>query len=168
MTIPFKIYPYYTNFVNSNKNVAKWGPDFMLFGVFEQDKQAVLHQYDSPKWTEQSGLSVETLRQRCSEIEAHMAGFSRLQIKTEMFVYILKNSRIAVDSWNWFASHFNHGFILREFYFKWLEELNHNEMADCVQENRQAEAAMLYTADVDFGHTSPDWDYLLKVGFPVL
>jgi len=161
----------------------------MFFGTFEENKKRILNQFKETKrnshvtdqmnrwsfretlgveWNEESGQSVDVLRAKCREIEKSMQGASRAVIKTEIFSYLLENAQVAVEPWNVFASSLNHGGILKEFFDKWLDELQRGYMKPWLDKNRIAESddVLLFTSNVDFNHVSPDWERMLRIGFP--
>lgn len=161
----------------------------MFFGTIEDSREKILNKYKDDsrssrmtdeinrwsfrkangiEWNPDSGEDPEQLLESCRRIEREMQGQSRVRIKTEMFVYLMEHAQVAVEPWNIFASDINHGGILGRFFTEWLQELEEGAMKPLMDKNRDCESEdiLLYTSNVDFNHVCPDWERMLKLGFP--
>lgn len=136
----------------------------MLWNTFEDNKAKLAEQYKIDCWNQESGLDLENLRKACFRIlEEHAQESRQIQI-AEVISYILRNAQIEVNPLEWFADKINHGGIVVEIRTMWKEEVDSNEMKNCLEKNKSAQEQMVYTGDADFSHTSPDWNAIMKLG----
>ena len=140
----------------------------MVWNTFEQNKHRLARQYKENRWSNQNAMPLPELQVACEEIVAKDGQMPRMLIKAELLSFILRNAQIEVNPLEWFADKINHGGIVVNIRTKWKEEVDACEMKQCLSENRAAQEQMVYTGDVDFSHTSPDWDAIMELGIPGL
>ena len=140
----------------------------MIGYTFEQNKHKLVKQYKENNWSQADGVSLADLQIACEGILAKDGQMPRMLIKAELLSFILRNAQIEVNPLEWFADKINHGGIVVSIRTKWKEEVDACEMKQCLYENSAAQEQMVYTGDVDFSHTSPDWDAIMELGVPGL
>lgn len=140
----------------------------MIGYTFEQNKHKLVMQYNENNWSKEDGMSLSDLQTACEGILAKDGQIPRMLIKAELLSFILRNAQIEVNPLEWFADKINHGGIVVNVRTKWKEEVDACEMKQCLLENSAAQEQMVYTGDVDFSHTSPDWDAIMELGIPGL
>ena len=142
-------------------------------------------QYTSPVFLPETGLSYGELMEACRGIYADKTLSFPLR-KAYAMRLILEKGQLALYEEDIFADRLNCAFVssapsktveeddrarqsipvtLRE---ERLEALRRNEMKPVLDENAPAVSELLFTADVDFGHTCPDWRAILTLGVPGL
>ncbi len=140
----------------------------MIWNIFEENKAELAKQYQENNWNVKSGMDVEKLRSACYEILETEKKETREIQKAKVFSFIMHHAQIEVNPKEWFADKINHGGILTDIRTMWKNEVDGKEMKSCLDENRDAQEQMVYTGDVDFSHTSPDWNAIMKLGIPGL
>lgn len=140
----------------------------MIGYTFEQNKHKLAMQYKENNWSKEDGMSLSDLQAACEGILEKDGQIPRMLIKAELLSFILRNAQIEVNPLEWFADKINHGGIVVNVRTKWKEEVDASEMRQCLLENSAAQERMVYTGDVDFSHTSPDWDAIMELGIPGL
>ena len=140
----------------------------MVWNTFEENRHRLVRQYKDSHWSIQNAMSLSELQEECEKIVAKDGTLPRMLIKAELLSFILRNAQIEVNPLEWFADKINHGGIVVNVRTKWKEEVDACEMKQCLSENYAAQKQMVYTGDVDFSHTSPDWDAIMELGIPGL
>ena len=87
-------------------------------------------------------------------------------VKAKIIECILDNARIAVNPHSLYADRIKHDGIMFGYRGKWLDDVRSNEMKETVENYKDIEDSRTLTGAVDFGHTCPDWDYILANGLP--
>lgn len=134
--------------------------------LLEQNKETLANEYSNNDWNEASGLCTEELRERCDRIEKEHEKESKAFVKTKIIEFILDNARIAVNPHSLYADRIQHDMIMYGYRSKWLSEVQANEMKEMIEKYKELEGSRTFTGAVDFGHTCPDWDYILANGLP--
>ncbi|MCL2060340.1 MAG: hypothetical protein FWH01_15040 [Oscillospiraceae bacterium] len=137
------------------------GPDFYSC----RDK--LLDQYKSPVYDDASGLAPTEVDKRFSAI-FEAPGMSRMMKKAALFELVLAQTRIDVDPVDWFADHFEGRNLLRDAREKWRSRVSDEELPDTAEVLQKASRTGAFDAELDLGHISPGWRYLLESGLPGL
>ena len=133
-----------------------------MWNCFEEAKEILRMQYKQYDW--KNGLGPEELRQRCEKLIEQYEPISTEKAKAEVIACILKNARLCIHPEEIFADKISHvGFM---FGFLWgrAERLGTREEKCINQLLAFPEEAFAFTANMDFGHVAPDWNYILGRG----
>ena len=137
-----------------------------MIDTFDLNKNALEHEYDNHHWNEQSGLNVDLLRFECSKIEEQYSQFPKVFQKSKMIEYILDNAQIEVNPVSLFADKINHGNIMRRYFERNIKFVKSTVLGDVMSKYADLQETCSFEGNVDFGHTCPDWTYILSNGFP--
>ncbi len=135
--------------------------------VFADVKDHLFTQYSEPHYDDSTGISREELIKGVDRILEEKKDIPPVKRKAELFSYVLMNSRIDVDPTDWFADHFDRaGDILYK-----LHERRRAEAGDTVIPGAKAIIELgretgSFFAELDLGHVSPGWRFLLEKGIP--
>ncbi|MBR5743324.1 MAG: pyruvate formate lyase family protein, partial [Clostridia bacterium] len=150
-----------------------------------RESKALETEYTSPVFQEETGLSYDALTEKCRGIYADEAVPFPLR-KAAAMRLILEEGQLALYDEDVFADRLNCAFassspsktveeddrarqsilvMLRE---ERLAALRQGEMKPVLAGNAPALSELLFTGDVDFGHTCPDWRAVLSLGVPGL
>lgn len=122
------------------------------------------HGYD---YDETTGLSDEEIKKGLSALSEKLKNEPRQIIKARLFEYILDNTRIDVNDNDYFVGIYSWGRLIKDYTVNpW-----HNEILKKVNGRTEGfrdkmMAAGLSWIALDFDHSVPDWDSLIKLGFP--
>ena len=136
----------------------------MLWKTFEANRKHLEQESLTPTWDTESGLSPEALKRGADLLIGKLTGCPKPLIKAELFKYVLSNARIAVDPKDLYQARLQHGDIVREQRRVWQLQIDETVMASGCAEGALARSLGAFFAGVDFGHTSPDWDAILRLG----
>ena len=120
-----------------------------------------------------TGLDSEGLKrvvgERAAELER--AGVSRRKVKAELFKLVVEKMRIETDPRDWFpaiAVWNRQDRPLKGVLQRWDREVDENDVPDVHDEVKLRNHAGVHEMWKDFDHSVPDWDAVLKLGFPGL
>ena len=133
-------------------------------------KRKYIEEYhlSEPKWALDSGMEPQQLYKECQDIAKGMDGCAKTYIKSKIFGCIMSNAQLAVCTAEKFVSFINHNKIIEKFKTEWLEEVHQNEMRTVLDSNADYFECGAFSAMVDFGHASPDWNTIMECGIPGL
>lgn len=135
---------------------------------FEDRRTAIEEQYRRELWIQESGLDPKALKARFDalngELQAQALPLSL--VKAHLFAFLLDNAQIAVVPEDFFQDHIRHEFLLRSQTGVWTGAVMSGKLADMAQRAALYRRVGLMEAACDFGHTVPDWNDLLALGFP--
>ncbi len=134
---------------------------------FYENTEHLNKQFTETDWVEDSGCTYEELCLNCEKLEARLKqdGKSNTIIKAKTFEYILNNGQIALDLDDIFSDKLNGRGIINRQRDRWLSEVYQNHLTE---ERAEADIALksgAYNTIPDFGHTSPNSEALLELGF---
>ena len=130
-------------------------------------KDRLFDQYVSPAYDESTGLPSGELEKGFTALARQDGTMSRMNLRSQLFAYLLDNTRIDVDPEDWFADHFDRcGDILRKHREGWRKELGEGALADDAQLLARGFRTGSFNAELDLGHISPGWRFLLQEGVP--
>ena len=130
---------------------------------FENAKEILENEYTSPNWNEKSGLCPDELLQECVKIEAKPI-LNQLA-KAQVIECILKNAQIEVNPYTLFADNIRHGHILEKKRMSNQTDIEKNEIKHILDRYENFISVRSFDGNSDFGHTCPDWKFLLDNGF---
>ena len=120
-----------------------------------------------------TGLDNEGLKravvERAAELER--AGVLRRTVKAELFRLVVEKMRIEADPRDWFpaiAVWDRQDRPLKAVLQRWNREVDETDVPDVFDEVKRRNHAGLQEMWKDFDHSVPDWDAVLKLGFPGL
>ncbi len=132
---------------------------------YEDVKDHLFDQYKSPAFNDGSGLSTEALEAGFIEILEAGKDEPRIALKARLFGYVLENARIDVDPVDWFADHFDSADkILYRQVEEWRKEASDGPAKNAADVIGRAKATGAFYGELDLGHISPGWRFLLKEG----
>ncbi len=141
-----------------------------MFGAFWRNREVLEEQYRTDWWNSESGLAPEALERRCEQLgdELLRAGVPLPVVKARLFETILREAQIGVVPAELFQDHLRHGFVLQHIRGRWQRRVMDGALADVSREANRLAGACVMTPQCDFGHTVPDWNDVLALGFPGL
>ncbi len=144
----------------------KWGVNVK---VFDKNNQRLRRQFENIHWIEGSGVSSEALESLYQEIMENKGGLPRNILKAKTFEMLLANSPIAIDADDIFQDKcfesIKWGGSLPTQRFLWEREIRESTLNSEFNKIQEAYGAGAYSANSDFGHTSPNSQLLLDIGF---
>ena len=136
----------------------------MFWNQFENDRDALRTQYSEPHWDETSGLSPKDLQEKLLQIEKDYADKGRMVTKSKMVCAVLENAQLAIDPRDFFPDLLNHDDIIGRIRGRWIRQTRKTELYDLLTACADEQEGLCYTGNCDFGHTSPDWDAVMRLG----
>lgn len=136
----------------------------MIWNRFDENKQFLITQYNTENWNTKSGLSSEELETECEKLLNKLQDMPKDIIKAKVFEFIMDNAQLEVCPHNWFPAKINHRNILVKLSNRWKSDVENNELSNFMKENIYAQSRLAYTGNVDFSHTSPDWEAIIELG----
>lgn len=136
---------------------------------FDRNNERLYRQFENAQWLSESGVSPEELERMYQQLLGDMDGMPRNIIKAKTFELILRHSRIAVIPEDIFQNHIQEGSkwggIMATQRFAWEQAIRETALRDDFLAVQDAQQAGAYAASSDFGHTSPNSQLLLDIGF---
>lgn len=135
--------------------------------VYHQVKDQLFDQYLHPHYDDLTGQPHEQLIAGFQAVARQEGTMSRMALRSHLFAHVAEYARIRVDPEDWFADHFDDGDQLmirhRE---TWRKELGSGPLAEQAAILQRGERLGLFRAELDLGHISPGWRYILREGVP--
>ena len=131
---------------------------------FYDNYDVVSREFENPQWILDSGIGYEELLDKVQEIERTYK--SKAIAKAKTFELLAKESRIAVDKNNIFQDKLFSGAIIQAQRLRWQKEALECFMPEEAADAEEAwEIIGSYFALGDYGHTSPNTQILMEIGF---
>lgn len=135
--------------------------------IFDKNNMMLINKFDNINWIEESGVDEEELRFLYNTLMKE--NLSKPMLKAKAFELILENSRLAIDKDDIFQDKIFEsekwgGIIVEQRNF-WESEIKKRFLREQFSAICEAYDVGAYTAASDFGHTSPNTQLLLDVGF---
>lgn len=127
-------------------------------------REILENEYMLDDWNDESGLSLEELKKNCNNIKLQYSHSSQTELKAAIIEFILNNARISVNPHGIFADRINHGDIIHELSSKQKTQVDKNEMKSILDEYAALQECRAVSGMPDFGHTCPDWEFILENG----
>ncbi len=135
--------------------------------TYYEVKDHLFDQYAFPAYDDGTGLSREALEEGFEKLLTEYDSLPPVTRKAKLFGYILENARIDVDPTDWFADHFDHAdHILYRLHERRRREQGENVIPEEAGILRKAYKTGAFFAELDLGHISPGWRFLLEKGIP--
>ncbi|MBE6613508.1 MAG: hypothetical protein E7632_13570, partial [Ruminococcaceae bacterium] len=138
--------------------------DSMLPYTFHTDRETIRKYRDNPEYLMDTGLSAAELSEKCDEIEADVKKSLTLR-NAEILAFILDNARLEVCPYDLFADRMDHDNIFIKLRSR-RRAIYREVSGDVLAETDIGHETAAYTGDDDFGHTTPDWPDILRLGVP--
>ncbi len=132
----------------------------MIKDNFYIDRVFLEKEYEDSVWN--GGISEEALKYECEKLKNTEKTLP--EIKANIISFILRNADVSVHPLGLFADKINHCGITESLKWERKAEVERTAMKGLLDENKPLTDARVFTSDVDFGHTCPDWKYILKNG----
>ena len=104
-----------------------------------------------------SGMNDSELISKVSETIKNIGNVNTEKIKAEAISLILKNAMLEINTKDIFAYNIHNCNIMVDFFIK-MREKNYTH------KNWNSTYSDAYSANMDFGHVAPDWQYILNKG----
>ncbi len=135
--------------------------------AYREVKDKLFDQYVCPRYDDATGLDRDALVAGFNALAAEDGKMSRMELRSRLFAYVLENARIDVDPDDWFADHFDKADqIMNRHREMWRSEHSQGVLAREAGILQRASRTGSFNAELDLGHISPGWRYLLKQGVP--
>lgn len=133
--------------------------------LFDIARPRLEKQYENVQYDQQSGLSVEEIRQEFEQECKRHPNEPRILVRARLMRLICEKARIAPEKDNYFASKVESGRLIIELYLQWHREMITREFGNYWGwVNPDAiDHGCIYL--VDISHTCPDWESVLTLGF---
>lgn len=132
---------------------------------FDKRNQRLCNQFDHIAWLEDSGLSFEELEKRFDIIMENKEALPVNLMKAKTFDLLARHARIAVDRDDIFQDKLCSGGLMQKQRMIWHRRIIEKNMCDTDQNKNIARQCGCLEASADFGHTSPNTQLLLEIGF---
>ena len=138
---------------------------------FDSNNIQLCRQFDSIHWIPTSGVDPETLTQLYHRIMSQESELPKSILKARTFEMILDQSRLAIDPYDIFQDKVYGGDLLQKQRSLWQKSIvdsdpHLKELYQTVTAAKNEYGA--FSAESDFGHTSPNSQLLLQIGLPGL
>ncbi len=131
---------------------------------FYNNYDAISSEFSDVAWLDETGLRHDDLIKQVELIETSYK--SRSIIKAKIFELLADKSRIAIDKYNIFQDKLYCGAIIQSERLKWQKEALCEFMPEEAQAAEEAwEVIGSHFALGDYGHTSPNTQILMDIGF---
>lgn len=133
---------------------------------FDKQNEQLLNQFKHIQWDVESGLSEDELLDCYNQLMLNEKCLSKALIKAKTYELLASKSRIAVDKEDIFQDKLFSGNIISNQRNVWQNEVIEKFLSNEFRKKTDArEKYGTYSANSDFGHTSPNSKLLLEVGF---
>lgn len=130
--------------------------------------QSIEQEFSVAAWENCPGSTREELYENCMRIADEMTGSLLPVVRARQLEWVLRHAPICVNPQSRFADRIRHEDVL----FAVREPSKQQTLAaqpiDCHAEYLRGFASGLLSGDEDFGHTTPDWTQVLRLGIPGL
>ena len=134
-----------------------------LWNTFEKNKSLLKTEFTRRDFINSSGISLSALKKACLEL-ATDSTLSVRRRKANITSYIMENAKISLLSCGWFADIVNHGNLFAKIRKMWQTELFNGELSELYKSQKKQIRDRAFVSDVDFGHTCPDFEAVLRLG----
>ncbi len=136
---------------------------------FDKNNKKLCNQFENIQWLNETGISEEELNLGCNKLMENTDNLPICIVKAKLFEFILLNSRLAIIEDDIFQDkifegHFSGGIIST---YRWTleQKVRNRDLKELSERVRLAYNLGAFSANSDFGHTSPNSQLLINVGF---
>ncbi len=134
--------------------------------LFDKENNKLCRQFDNIEWIEDSGISENELNVLYKQLMESSDNKSKAIIKAKTFQLIAERSRIAIDIDDIFQDKLYGGNLMLSQRNEWENRIRNTVLSEAYKEAFEAwDRYGSYRADSDFGHTSPNSQLLVNIGF---
>ena len=133
-------------------------------GSFDKVRCRLEKQYTELRFNPETGPDIEELKARLDRYQNEHSDESRILMKAHLFSIILEEGRIGVDPEDFFADKLDHGGLLVLIRREWQKKIEEEAWKSEMELVNRASRVGAFGAQLDTGHTSPDWENLLRYG----
>lgn len=134
---------------------------------YQEVKDKLFDQFVHPCYENNAGMSGEALEKGFLELAENKGKLTRPELRAGLFCYVAENARVGVDPEDWFANHFDTcSQILVRHRENWRKEYGEGPLHDAEELLRRGKRTGAFEAELDLGHISPGWRFLLHEGVP--
>ena len=133
--------------------------------IYGKQNANLRDQFNNIEWITHSGVSPEELKEMYNSIMQNCGDLPKNIIKAKTFEMILKNSRIAIDKDDIFQDKLYGRDMIEIQRRTWEREVIIEKLSDMHSKVSAAYECGAFRAASDFGHTSPNSQLLLDIGF---
>ncbi len=130
-----------------------------MWNTFDECKESIKEMNECISF--EKGLSGHELTEKINEITEEYANISVSRTKAESVAYILKNADLQIVDDDIFALKINHCGVMHSFLSSRIIEKDFSAVREKID---AFEASNTFSANMDFGHVAPDWQYVLDRG----
>lgn len=105
-------------------------------------------------------------RKKASDYFKTSADLPILEVKTGLLELILTQGDIIINDGDSFPYHIAGSGDFLDYRQDYVNKVKYEKLKAKLTQFDDGQNALLYTADVDFSHTVPDWKRLISIGFP--
>ncbi len=122
-------------------------------------------EYSDVQWIAGTGLAPEELISGFEGVLGEHVGESTAVQKANLFAFLCRHARVAVDAHDIFQDKLDHGDLLRRFNWNKQQDVCKGAMQALAAESDAAWNEGYWCGSADFGHVCPGWIRLLDKGF---
>ena len=142
--------------------------------TFNENRKYIENEFEMAVFDKQTGLSADKLTKHLQNIQSSDSNIPRQILCAEAYAYLLDNVQLEINEHTPFSVKFNIGieyttYALNDIFDK---EIFKKQREKIIKEKFPSEYERMKNDNVtnviwtDFWHTVPNWDYILKHGFP--
>ena len=152
------------------------------YAMNPQDREHIIHKYYLPEfphnaydrfsyhgydYDENSGMSEEELKAGLKELSDKIINnTSTFEAKALAVSYVLDNTRIDVNNYDYYIGFYSWGRIIKtDFFDVWDRKLWYNIIPEERLERERLHLSGLADVWADYDHSVPDWDAIISLGF---
>ncbi len=149
-----------------------------MISGFYQNRAHLDREFECPGWNSESGQDAGTLSANLQSFVDGQTGLPMPLLRAKAFDFLLTHAQIEINPYNIFADKINIGIdytgsagpdiFANNLYYRFHKEVKEREIPLEHQRDLQAERIGIGTAWADYWHTLPDWNEVLRLGFPGL
>lgn len=132
---------------------------------FDKSNKRLCSQFENIEWITDSGVSPEELKLKLEAIMQNEEGLPKNIMKAKTFDVILRYSRIAIDRDDIFQDKLFGRDMIAGQRWTWEGKIIREKLSDIYSKVTSAYECGAYRAASDFGHTSPNSQLLMDIGF---
>lgn len=137
---------------------------------FWQDRKTLDEQYRRVAWLPSpAGWDVEAFEAEGLRLTDALdaEGVAHPLAKARLYAFVMDNAPIAVVPEEFFQDHLRHCNLVQKQRSRWIQRVE-QRLAEQARLGKEAGRLGAWSSNYDLGHTVPDWEAILRQGFPGL
>lgn len=144
---------------------------------FYRNREYLSNEFEEAVWLPDSGLEPEALLALLTEFQQQHPDLPSAVLRARCFALMLQNIQIGINPHGLFSWKLNHGVtykpfagggVFDKFWGSRYHRVSPQYMPEVWERRLQASGWGVSQPDSDFWHTAPDWNEILRLGFPGL